>query len=90
MYAEFEGMLAYMLAAKAQVVKWLHKQAEVAATLRTFVQNLEALLSAHGLRLRLNSQRHHSTVRITLYLDCCKLSCTFMNVKKRMCQTPET
>lgn len=64
MHAEFESMRAYMLAAKEQAAPWVVKQVEVTDALRTFVCNLEALLCAHGLRLRLNSQRHHSTVRL--------------------------
>lgn len=62
MHAEFESMRAYMLAAQEQASAWLKNQVEVTDNLRTFVCNLEALLCAHGLKLRLNSQRHHSTV----------------------------
>lgn len=68
MHAEFESMLAYMLAAKEQASNWLQLQVEVAASMRTFVSNLDALLNAHGVRLHLNSQRHHTTVRHHIYV----------------------
>jgi hypothetical protein len=68
MHAEFESMRAYMLSAKEQASEWLKRQVEVTDTLRSFVQNLDGLMSAHGIRLRLNTQRHHSTVWATLYV----------------------
>lgn len=66
MHAEFESMRAYMLAAQDQASEWLTRLVEIAQSLRTFVENLDALLAAHGVRLHLNNQRHHSTVCFTL------------------------